>query len=264
MLSRPRGKINVYLPDDLAAAVRAAGFAVSPVCQQALAEAVRTFAAARKTAEALRDPAFDPGRLPQIGTRNENRMTPRLREAVRIAREVSGPEGLVETRHLLIGLLDEGENLATRLLEGLGVDLDDLRRSATSVHIDEPQAPGTSANGSLWTGLTLPARMAIAAALEASIDLAHNYLGCEHLRSGSSTSPTARPGPPCASAESRRATPAVRSPPHWPATPTPSRRSRPRSPASLTRSCGDWTPSKVASLPRAPEPIPRRARSGGR
>ena len=34
-------KINVYLPDDLATAVREAGIPVSPVCQKALAEAVR-------------------------------------------------------------------------------------------------------------------------------------------------------------------------------------------------------------------------------
>src|SRR4051812_50126838 len=33
-------KINVYLPDDLAAEVKAAGIPVSAVCQQALADAV--------------------------------------------------------------------------------------------------------------------------------------------------------------------------------------------------------------------------------
>ena len=33
-------KINVYLPDDLAAEVRASGVPVSAVCQQALADAV--------------------------------------------------------------------------------------------------------------------------------------------------------------------------------------------------------------------------------
>ena len=33
-------KINVYLPDELAAEVKAAGIPVSAVCQQALADAV--------------------------------------------------------------------------------------------------------------------------------------------------------------------------------------------------------------------------------
>jgi ATP-dependent Clp protease ATP-binding subunit ClpC len=49
-------KINVYLPDDLATAVREAGIPVSPVCQKALAEAVRPVSRARKTVERLRDP----------------------------------------------------------------------------------------------------------------------------------------------------------------------------------------------------------------
>ena len=43
-------KINVYLPDDLATAVREAGIPVSPVCQKALAEAVRRVGRARKAA----------------------------------------------------------------------------------------------------------------------------------------------------------------------------------------------------------------------
>jgi ATP-dependent Clp protease ATP-binding subunit ClpA len=177
-------KINVYLPDDLAAAVRAAGFAVSPVCQHALADAVRAVATARKTSAALRNPDFDPGRLPQIGSRIESRMTPRLHEAVRLARGAAGPQGRIETGHLLVGILEEGENLASRLLEGLGVDLDDLLRSAMRGGVDEVDAASTGTDGSLWTGLTLAARMAIAAGLEASIDLAHNYLGCEHLLLG--------------------------------------------------------------------------------
>jgi ATP-dependent Clp protease ATP-binding subunit ClpA len=36
----------------------------------------------------------------------------------------------------------------------------------------------------MWTGLTLPARTAIGAAMTASIDFGHNYLGCEHLLLG--------------------------------------------------------------------------------
>ena len=34
-------KINVYLPDELADAVREAGLPVSPICQRALEQAVR-------------------------------------------------------------------------------------------------------------------------------------------------------------------------------------------------------------------------------
>jgi ATP-dependent Clp protease ATP-binding subunit ClpC len=182
-------KINVYLPDDLAAAVRDAGFPVSPVCQKALAQAVRLVGRARKAVERLRDPDFDPATVPQIGSRIGSLMTLRLSEAIRLAGEASGPTGRVETRQLLTGLLDEGHNLGIRVLQALGADADELREAARQIDVDEPSPapaaePGgsrTTGNESLWTGMSLPARLAIASALEASIDLGHNYLGCEHL-----------------------------------------------------------------------------------
>jgi ATP-dependent Clp protease ATP-binding subunit ClpA len=178
-------KINVYLPDALATAVRAAGIPVSPVCQQALAEAVQTVGQARKAIEAIRNPGFDPSRFPQIGTRITSRMTPRLRDALRLAREAAVPAAHVDTRHLLIGVLDEGDNLAVRLLQALGIDADELRVAAQQTDADEPAAThALSGDDSIWNGLTLPARAAIASALEAAIDLGHNYLGCEHLLLG--------------------------------------------------------------------------------
>ncbi len=61
-------KINVYLSDDLAAAVREAGISVSPVCQQALAEAVRAVRASREASSAIRARGFDPGQQPDISS----------------------------------------------------------------------------------------------------------------------------------------------------------------------------------------------------
>lgn len=182
-------KINVYLPDDLATAVREAGIPVSPVCQKALAEAVRRVGRARKTVERLRDPDFDPAGVPQIASRIASHMTLRLSEAIRLAREASGPAGRVETKHLLTGVLDEGHNLGIRLLQALGADPDELRDAILEIHAEEASPagagePGGPGDTSLWTGLSLPARMSIASALEASIDLGHNYLGCEHLLLG--------------------------------------------------------------------------------
>jgi ATP-dependent Clp protease ATP-binding subunit ClpC len=188
-------KINVYLPDDLAAAVRAADLPISAICQKALAEAVRSVGAARRGIEALRDPRFDPDTLPQFASRVTDRMTEKLREAIVLARGVSPQAPHVRTNHLLIGILDQRENFAVRLLQTLEHDLDELREAARRVEVDEPlpavpaagaAGPRSAATGpgeeqSLWSGLTLPARIAIGAALEASIDLGHNYLGCEHL-----------------------------------------------------------------------------------
>lgn len=180
-------KINVYLPDDLAAAVREAGVPVSGVCQAALAEAVRRAGAARKVVEALRDPGFDSSRLPHLDSRLDSRMTLRLREALRLAREAS--QGRLETSHLLAGLLAERHNLAVRLLQTLGVDPDELASEAQRAR--DEKSPGGAGpdpappHGSSWLAvLTVAARRALASALEASIDLGHNYLGSEHLLLG--------------------------------------------------------------------------------
>jgi ATP-dependent Clp protease ATP-binding subunit ClpA len=163
-------KINVYLPDELAAAVKAVDLPVSAICQKALADAVRTVGRARQGIKALRDPSFDPS--PEFVDRVTARMTARLR-GVLATGLASGPVG---TGQLLVGLIDEHENLGVRLLEASGVDLAELRAAVGP--LDEPR-PAEA--GGPWSGLTLMARTAIASALEASIDLGHNYLGCEHL-----------------------------------------------------------------------------------
>ena len=185
-------KINVYLPDELAAAVRAAGFPVSPVCQHALADAVRKVGAARAAIGGLRDPGIDPARLGELDARIGGRLTPRLRRALDLADEASGPASPIATKHLLAGLLAEGANLAVGLLVSLGIDADDLRAAVVRVDREEPAASRPPATGSRGSGedaailgrMTLPARAAVAAALEASIELGHNYLGCEHLLLG--------------------------------------------------------------------------------
>ena len=183
-------KINVYLPDDLAAAVKAADLPVSAICQKALTEAVEAVGTARKAIAALRNPAFDPDSRPAFAERLTTRMTPKLRRSLDLAREAAPAAGPVTTAHLLIGVLDERENLAVRLLDTLDIDRDSLRDAAGTTRVDEqtatsaaPAAP-QDAPVSLWSGLTIPARVAIGAALEASIDLGHNYLGCEHLLLG--------------------------------------------------------------------------------
>jgi hypothetical protein len=146
-------KVNVYLPDDLAAAVRRAGIPVSAVCQHALAEAVRSAGEARSAIDALRDPAADPPALPTA--------TPRLRRV------------LDRGEPLLFALLDDGDNLAVRILEMLDVDVPALRDAAFA-------APGGAGRGVL------------AAALEGAVTLGHSYLGTEHLLLGLATEESTR------------------------------------------------------------------------
>jgi hypothetical protein len=155
-------KVNVYLPDELAAAVRRAGVPLSAICQQALADAVRTASAAREAAGALRDPGFDAAAHPEI----EARMTPRLREALGRARALGDP---VQPADLLAGL-SGGDNLGVRLLQGLGAEL------------PAPAPPSSAPAGEpLLAGLSGAARGVLAAALECAVEFGHAFLGCEHL-----------------------------------------------------------------------------------
>lgn len=160
-------KINVYLPDDLAAAVRRAGVPVSAICQQALSEAVRAAVAARETAAALRGSDSVPDVLaPQA--------TARLREVLRRAGERAGPEEEVEPEHLLAGLLDAGDNLALRVLQLLEAE----------VAPPEP-APRTAAGADDTLARLSPAgRRVLAATLDGAADLGHAFLGTEHLLLG--------------------------------------------------------------------------------
>jgi hypothetical protein len=195
-------KINVYLPEDLAAAVREAGLSVSPICQMALAEAVRVVGAAREAVELLRDPGFDPRQHPQTSARVAAQMTPRLRQALHRASDLAGPDGPVGTGHLLAGVIDVPGNMGTNVLQSFDVDVADLRDAAARAGAAEPvgaagpagaqgrlaveEPPGTGAGEGQgdWeplAGLSATARLAVAAALEAATDLGHTYLGCEHL-----------------------------------------------------------------------------------
>src|SRR5207302_5727779 len=113
-------KINVYLPDDLAAAVRDAQVPVSAVCQNALERAVRDITSLRATDQP--PPEDHPG-LGPLG-----RFTPRARRALALAEDAARevPHNYVGTEHLLLGLIDEGGNLAIKVLESLDVELVDL------------------------------------------------------------------------------------------------------------------------------------------
>ncbi|HEY8081161.1 MAG TPA: Clp protease N-terminal domain-containing protein [Acidimicrobiales bacterium] len=193
-------KINVYLPDELAADVRAASISVSPVCQRALADEVRRVGVVRSTTAQVRDPSFDPSSSPQAGSQIWGHMTGRLQDAARLALELPRPLGNVGTIQLLVGLLDQGDNLALRVLDSLGVDPDALRAAAVAADDDgagqaiaphgagrEEVAPLTGLDpgkSRFLVALDRASQLAVAAALDASVELGHRYLGCEHVLLG--------------------------------------------------------------------------------
>ncbi|MFL6073020.1 MAG: Clp protease N-terminal domain-containing protein [Mycobacteriales bacterium] len=170
-------KINVYLPDELAEAVRATGVPVSAVCQRALEEAVRRMTALREVgpnALDLDDPHSQLGKL----------TTARVREVIKLAaaraREAGQPE--VGTGHLLAGLLDEGTNLALRVLSALEVEPAAVRSALAARAATATPAPaGTGESAGLF-GAHAVAAMELS--LSEAISLGHNYVGCEHLLLG--------------------------------------------------------------------------------
>ncbi|WP_433240669.1 Clp protease N-terminal domain-containing protein [Streptosporangium sp. CA-135522] len=167
-------KINVYLPDELAEAVKEAGIPVSAVCQRALEQAVRRVTAVRETA--LGTPDLDDP------TARFTNFTERARSVVKLAVELAGAEGAAEvgTEHLLGGMLAEGGNLALQVLRAMEIDPDEVRRELD--RLTPAEASGTPA------GSPLRFSASAAAALELTVTdatgMGHNYIGCEHLLLG--------------------------------------------------------------------------------
>jgi ATP-dependent Clp protease ATP-binding subunit ClpA len=169
-------KINVYLPDELAAAVKEAGSPVSPICQQALQAAVRKVAAIRETTAKLDLESEEfANRFPNF--------TQKASTAVATATRLARRKGQVEvgTDHLLVALIDIGENMALQTLLALEIDPDDVREELLARMPADADAPAT---GEPSRHFDEPAAAALKAALGEAITMGHNYIGCEHLLLG--------------------------------------------------------------------------------
>jgi ATP-dependent Clp protease ATP-binding subunit ClpC len=168
-------KINVYLSDELAEAVKAAGLPVSPICQRALEIAVRRVTSIRETARLDLDVDDPTAKLAQFTAKSRTAVT------LGIGRAKEARVAHVGTEHLLAGILDEGTNLAIQVLRALDIEPDDVRE-ALDARWPVPDVPedGTGA-GKQLTG---SASAALEAAFNEAISLGHNYIGCEHLLLG--------------------------------------------------------------------------------
>ena len=173
-------KINVYLPDELADAVREAGIPVSAVCQRSLEQAVRRLADLRAAVAGQLDLDEALGRLPAF---TKKARTAVLR-AVEQARAQEAPT--VGTAHLLGGLVSEGSNLALSILRAVDVDPERLGRELARRPQDEP--PSSGADPSVLA-FSAPAAAALQLAVTEAISLGHNYVGGEHLLLGLATEP---------------------------------------------------------------------------
>jgi ATP-dependent Clp protease ATP-binding subunit ClpA len=158
-------KINVYLPDDLADAVRDAELPVSAICQRALEHAVRRVSAIRQALLDDLHPDRMAARLPNF--------TARLISSITLAAERAKTAGAahVTTGDLLAGMIAEGGNLALQILTALEIDPGALTVPAATE--PGPAEPGLR--------LSSPAAVAVELSVGEAIGLGHNYVGCEHL-----------------------------------------------------------------------------------
>lgn len=172
-------KINIYLPDDLADAVRDTGVPVSAICQRALEQAVHRINALRASipGEWSVDDAAE--RLPSFTARARTVLT----LAIAHARTEDAPT--IGTGHLLHGILAEGQNLALQVLHAMEIAPNRVAEALTSPDITTPEPTqgesGQGASGGAGLRFSGPAAATLELTVAEATGLGHNYVGCEHL-----------------------------------------------------------------------------------
>jgi ATP-dependent Clp protease ATP-binding subunit ClpC len=84
----------------------------------------------------------------------------------------------IGTEHILLGLIHEGEGVAAKALESLGISLEAVREK-----VEETIGPaGTSTTGS--PPFTPRAKKVLELSLREALQLGHNYIGTEHMLLG--------------------------------------------------------------------------------
>jgi prophage maintenance system killer protein len=110
------------------------------------------------------------------------RFTDRARRVVYLAGEEARllGHGYIGTEHLLLGLVDEGEGVAARALEALGVSLEEVRRRVIGItgHGHGQDTPVGA------TPFTPQAKRVLELSLREALVLGHKYIGTEHLLLG--------------------------------------------------------------------------------
>jgi hypothetical protein len=108
------------------------------------------------------------------------RFTDRARRVVVLAQEEARMlnHNYIGTEHLLLGLIHEGEGVAARALESLGISLDAVRLQVEGIIGQGQEAP------SGHIPFTPRAKKVLELSLREALQLGHNYIGTEHLLLG--------------------------------------------------------------------------------
>ena len=108
------------------------------------------------------------------------RFTDRARRVVVLAQEEARMlnHNYIGTEHILLGLIHEGEGVAAKALESLGISLEAVRSQVEEI-IGQGQAAPTG-----HIPFTPRAKKVLELSLREAVALRHNYIGTEHLLLG--------------------------------------------------------------------------------
>jgi len=108
------------------------------------------------------------------------RFTDRARRVVVLAQEEARllNHNYIGTEHILLGLIHEGEGVAARALESMGISLEAVRSQVIEIIGQGSQAP------SGHIPFTPRAKKVLELSLREALQLGHNYIGTEHILLG--------------------------------------------------------------------------------
>ena len=108
------------------------------------------------------------------------RFTDRARRVVVLAQEEARMlnHNYIGTEHILLGLIHEGEGVAAKGLEALGISLEGVRSQVEEIIGQGQQAP------SGHIPFTPRAKKVLELSLREALQLGHNYIGTEHILLG--------------------------------------------------------------------------------
>ena len=108
------------------------------------------------------------------------KFTDKARRVVVLAQEEAKllNHNYIGTEHILLGLIHEGEGVAAKALESLGINLDSVRQQVQEIIGQGQQAPAGH------IPFTPRAKKVLELSLRAALQLGHSYIGTEHLLLG--------------------------------------------------------------------------------
>src|SRR3712207_3958477 len=123
----------------------------------------------------------------RVGSRETRRLGPvferftdRARRVVVLAQEEARllNHNYIGTEHILLGLIHEGEGVAAKALESLGISLEKVRQQVEEI-IGAGQSPPSG-----HIPFTPRAKKVLELSLREALQLGHNYIGTEHILLG--------------------------------------------------------------------------------